>query len=220
MAATYDSFQTSLTTNTNPLAWSVTIPSGTTCVVLCASGYTESGLDPLTSVDLNGTNNFTVATNHHREDTYADVGIAYLFNPSTGSQTINISYSSIDYEMRFYAVYVTSCATDGLRDSDEATGYSLTLTTAVDDLVVVTACLGAGGACDWTNATERHEDQNGFGVTFAFATLTADGTSETISCSDNYTAITAIVLKSAGEASSTASSIPKIMNYLRQMRGN
>lgn len=218
MAVSYTSFETSLTTNTDPLEWSVTIPAGTTCVVLAVAGYTCSGQDPLVSVRLGSSENFTIAANHHRADTFADVGIAYLFSPTTGAGTITVDYYTTDYEMRFYAIYFSGTATDGIRDSDEATGYSLTFTTVADDMVVACACLGGGGACSWTNATERNEDQNDWlGVTFTFATQLADGTSETVSCSDNYSAIAGIVLKATGGESSSTPILKRRFNVLLRL---
>ena len=177
-------------------AWTVTIPANTTAIVVTVSGYDFYSGNPLVSANLNGSQNFTVdATLDDAND--CGVGIGHLFSPaSTGSQTINITTSAHGYNAYLYLIFYSGTATDGLRDSDSASNASVTLTTAVGDMVVAVAFDDWDTSIDWTNATEIDEYAFYYSSGTAIAQLTADGTSETVgTAAGNNRAIAAIVLK-------------------------
>lgn len=176
-------------------AWTVTIPANTTAIVVAVGGYGFYEGNPLVSANLNGSQNFTVdATLDDAND--CGVGIGHLFSPaSTGSQTINITTASHGYGAYLYLIFYSGTATDGLRDSDSASSASVTLTTAVGDMVVAVAFDDSDTSIDWTNATEIDEYAFTYSSGAAIAQLTADGTSETVGTAAGNRAIAAIVLK-------------------------
>lgn len=220
MAIARESFQERVLADSETvIAWSVTIPANTTAIVITAHAYSFYSGNPLISANLNEAQNFTIDANIDPASD-AGVGIGHLFSPgSTGSQTINIVVGSHGYDGYLYVIYYSGTATDGIRDSDAVGGTSLTLTTQSGDMVVAAATDADNTSISWTNATEIDEYAAPAAYGIAIAQTAADGTSETVSTSGSNVGLVAIVLKAGGGASSTPS-IPKIMNYLRQMRGN
>lgn len=182
---------------TDPAALSVTIPSGTDCIVFAAAYYDSDGL---TSVDLDGSSSFTINVAYGGGSGRDCVSLAHLFvSGVSGSHTINVNWaSSRDYTGGLYVIYYSGVRSSGLRDSDSIDGNSLTLTTVSGDRVVAVAALDM--AATWTNCTEI-DDTYGNGIYGTIADMTADGTSEVISVTDANTALAALVLIPSAAAS-------------------
>lgn len=195
-----------------PASFSVTIPAGTDVIVLINAGWNFD----LSGASL-GAQNFTIDHESEQGGTNDDIAVAHLFSPSsTGAQTISVSYSSPNgYNSRIYAIYYSGVDTTGLRDSDIADGYSLTLTTTSGDMVVSGAV--ADAEISWTNATEiASGDATSVGDT-SVAQTSADGASEIVSCTNSATGICALVLIPESEGGG-ASPVPLFDYYFNNMR--
>jgi len=182
---------------TDPAALSVTIPSGTDCIVFAAAYYDSDGL---TSVDLDGSSSFTIDFAYSGGGGRDCVSMAHLFvSGVSGSHTVNVNWaSSRDYVGGLYVIYYSGVSSSGLRDSDSIAGASLTLTTMTGDRLVAVAALD--GSATWTNCTEI-DDTWGGSLQGTIADMTADGTSEVISINDLNTALAALVLIPSATAS-------------------
>jgi hypothetical protein len=119
---------------------SVTVPGGTTLVVLCISGYLGSTnwLDP-SDFSLGGTP-FTNVVDTDSQTANGQVWIGYLVNPSTGSQTFSGSLSFPNEGMTYVLVYLSGVDTASpIRDSDIQTTSNVDisgLTTSSGDMMV------------------------------------------------------------------------------------
>lgn len=185
-----------------PFSFSVTIPAETDIIVIFDLGW-EYNISGATL----GAQSFTIDHESTQGGSNDDVALLHLFSPSsTGAQNISVSYStSHGDDSRVYAIYYSGVDTAGLRDSDVADGYSLTLTTQSGDVCVVGAA--ADSSISWTNATELASGgATGVGDT-SVAHLTADGTSETISCTNSNSGIVGLVLIPATGGASAKPSI-------------
>jgi len=205
-----------MTSGQTTYAWSVTIPSDCTCIVIIGGGYSVYSGEPLISADLNGTQSFFVDQSLDAAND-SNVFAGHLFSPSaTGAQTINFTLGAHGYDTYVYLLFYKGVATTGLRDSDEAQGTSLTLTTQSGDFVVTVGTDQDNNSITWTNATEIYDYADSAGFSVAIAETVADGTTETVSISGSNCAIAAIVLQPA--AGGGASAVPVIMRSYRARR--
>lgn len=186
----------------DPFQWNVTIPDGTTCIVFAASYYDGTG-DDLASVDIGGSQVFTVAFNASGSTSFdmASMAVISRADLTTGAAQININWDSArDYVGQLYLLFLSGVDTsDPLRDSDsqQSLSPSLTFTTVSGDWVVCTACVDA--TIDWSNYTsELSEDVSPPGLYGSIMYLLADGVSETIGVTAINTGWGGIVLKMAG----------------------
>ena len=172
----------------------ITIPAGTTAIILSVHSYGFYGGSPLISASI-GAQNFVVDANIDPAND-SGVGIGHLFSPaSTGAQNLSVTVSGHSYDGNFYVAYYSGTATDGLRDSDAIGGTSLTLTTVSGDMVVSAATDADNTSITWTNATEIDESAMVAGYGVAIAQTAADGTSEAVSVGGSNSGMAAIVLK-------------------------
>lgn len=183
----------------------ITVPAGTTCVVVAITGYNDV---TLTSVNMDGTASFTidVAPNASVNDVY----LAHYINASltTGTRTLHINWSGSPSYVQFSIVYYSGVdtTTTTARDADSSSGDSppsVTVTTVSGDV-----CVGVAAADDnvtWTNATSFIE-ATARAVRHEVADMTADGTSETIAITQNYgsDSLGVIVLRMGGGGAAKA----------------
>lgn len=177
-----------------PAAISITIPGGTTLIVLMDNGYGSQN-QALSAANLNGSESFTVGPKTASGGGLA--AAAYLFTSTSGSATLNLTYPGVEYTHSVLLAYYSGVSDAGLRDTDAAQDTSLTLTTQSGDWVVA----GASGESDgsWTNATERTYSDLYYGYYASLGDMVADGTSETVSWSGGSSpAMAALVLVAAG----------------------
>ncbi len=184
----------------SPYSFAVNIPSDAEVVVLSLAGFNYN----VSGATL-GSQSFTIVNESTAGGSNDDVAQLVLFSPDiNGSQNISVAFSSAHgNESRVYASYWKGVNTaDGLRDSDIIDGSSLTLTAVSGDVVVLVA--SADSSTSWTNATELSSGAAyGVGDT-SLAYLTADGTSETVSCTDSSTGLSGIVLRMASGGGASA----------------
>ena len=184
----------------------ITVPAGTTCVVVAITGYHDV---TLTSVNMDGTASFTIDVAPAPNASVNNVYLAHYINASltTGSRTLNINWSGepsyVQYSVIYYSGVDTTTTT--ARDADSSSGDSppsVTVTTVSGDVCVGVAAVD--GNVTWTNATSFIE-ATARAVRHEVADMTADGTSETIAITQNYGAdsLGVIVLRMGGESSST-----------------
>ncbi len=182
----------------DPLAWNVTIPAGANCVVF-ASGYYDGANDDLVSVDIGGTQSFTVDFNASGSTGYDMASMAHIVRNdlSTGAVTINVDWDSTrDYVGQHYLLFLSGVQTGNPRDvkSQQSSSPSLSFTTEPDDWVVCIAALDMSPT--WTNCTGLASDV--VALYASIARLIADGSSETIAVTAASTAWGGIVLIPAG----------------------
>lgn len=189
----YDTVQVGWTT---PYSFSVNIPATTNAIVLFITGY-----DFNASGASLGAQSFILVNESTVGGSNDDVCLMYCMSPAlTGAQTISISFSSAHgNNSRVYAVYYNGVDTSSIRDSDIVDGYSLTFSTQSGDRVILGA--SADASLSWTNASEIYSGAAGAVTDTSVADMTADSTSETISCTNSNTGLSGIVLIPAASSS-------------------
>lgn len=186
----------------NPAAQSVTIPAGTTAVYMLWQFYNAAAGNGLSSVTLAGANpNQTVEVATAPTDQEAS-GCAVWYNPPTGPQNLQPVWDIAPTDPTVTVVYVKDCDTTSWRDAQVAnesgaTATSVTLTTAVDDLVLAydthfSSTIPTNPA-GWTS--QQTEGAGTTGQTNRTRTIVATGTTQAVTAQEPaYSTIVGIAI--------------------------
>lgn len=150
-------------TAADPTPLSITIPGTATAVYMCWGYFNGTG-NGLSTATINSVS-FDEAHEIATDGTNNAGGIAAWYNPSTGSQTLDVSWDAAPSGGAgpgVTIVYVLGGNTTAWRDADSAQGStnSVTLTTVSGDLVIAFDCKDGGTAPgamggSWTSETTQ-----------------------------------------------------------------
>lgn len=187
--------------DTSPI--SITVPSGTNCIVIFDACYSSNSA-PITAASI-GEENFTLDAGYVTGDAdNAQCRIGHLLTTTTGSRSVAITYGNTEYTHTIIFAYYSGVG-ESLRDSDAASGGSITLTTVSGDTVVV-GCASADAFTSWSaNVTSFDNYSNAQGIIGNIADGTADSTSEAITATASYESVAGIVLVAEGGGAAKAS---------------
>lgn len=185
---------------------SITIPAGTNCIVIFDACYSSNSA-AITAASI-GTENFTLDAGYATGDaSHAQCRIGHLITSTTGAQSLAVTYGNIEYSHSIIVAYYSGVA-ESLRDSDAASGGTITLTTTSGDTVVV-GCASADSFTSWSaNVTSFDNYSNAQGIIGNIADGTADSTSEAITATASYHSVGGIVLIAEGGGEPSSAWVP------------
>lgn len=179
----------------NPSGQSITIPSDATAVYMFWAGYDfvldDAGLASSTLNSNAPSQSFELPTNVGSPANYVGTGVCAWYNPSTGSQTLTVSWdAAFDEGPVCIVAFVAGGDTTSWRDvgADQDTGFNAVETivaTVADDLVIKfdQRYISGGGGTDpppltsgWTNGQTQNNQQNE-GARLSY--ISATGTTQT-----------------------------------------
>lgn len=197
----------------DPAGQSITIPSDATAVYVLWQYYVTSGSGwGLSTATLNSDSpdeSFEITGDSVTE--FGATGVAAWYNPSTGSQTLDVSWDSAPTEGPITIVYYTkggdtTAWTDADADANtHAVAVSVTLTTDTDELVIKldtrfddpdeTPPSNTGG---WTSGATQGNGQQGARA----AHITPSGSTQVCPSEDeSYSTIVAVSIPPAADVS-------------------
>lgn len=187
--------------STSPI--SITVPSGTNCIVIFDACY-SGGSAAITAASI-GEETFALDAGYATGDAnHAQCRIGHLITSTTGAQSLAVTYGNTEYNHSIIVAYYSGVS-ETLRDSDAASGGSITLTTTSGDTVVV-GCASADSFTSWSaNVTSFDNYSTAAGIIANVADGTADSTSEAITATASYHSVGGIVLVAEGGGAAKAS---------------